>query len=233
MLCDSTLNKTTEMETKTVQKIDVSQFTPEQLKEMYEEARKRERNEKNKASEAYEGIRAAMLHGVRQKVKAVTSDVEALYDFVQGEADAFIETMSDYGKVRKGGQQSYQIQDGDFRLRIVSNRVKNFDERADVASARLIEFLQGWIKKTDKGSDDPMYQLGMLMLERNKQGDLDYKNISKLYQMEAKFNDATYSEIMDLFRESHTVESTATKYYFDEKDKNGVWQRIEPSFNRL
>lgn len=233
MLCGSTLNKTTEMETKTVQKIDVSQFTPEQLKEMYEEARKKERNEKNRATEAYEGIRAEVVHNIFRKVEAVTSDVEALHTYVQEETEAFKEVMADYGKLRKGGQLNFQIQDGNLRVRVTSQRVKNFDERADIAAARLIEFLQAWIEKTDKGADDPMYQLGMLMLERNKQGDLDYKNISKLYQMEAKFNDATYSEIMDLFRESHTVESNAVKFYFDKKDKNEVWQRIEPSFNRL
>ena len=27
------------------------------------------------------------------------------------------------------------------------------------------------------GTDDPMYQLGMTMIERNRQGDLDYKSV--------------------------------------------------------
>ena len=221
------------METKTVEKIDMSQFTPDQLKEMYEEARRRERNVKNREAEAYEAIRAEFLHNIFRVVRAVASDVEALHTYVGEETDFFIDVMADYGKLRKGGQRNYQIGDGKERVRIVSNKVKTFDERADIASSRLIEFLQEWIEKADNGTDNPMYQLGMLMLERNKQGDLDYKNISKLYQMEAKFNDATYSDIMDLFRESHTVESNATKYYFDEKDKNGVWNGIEISFNRL
>ena len=78
-----------------------------------------------------------------------------------------------------------------------------------------------------------MYQLAMTLLERNKYGDLDYKSVSKLYDLESKFNDPEYSAIMDLFKESNTVERTATNYYFEERDGRGVWRRIEISFNRL
>ena len=77
-----------------------------------------------------------------------------------------------------------------------------------------------------------MYQLAMTLLERNKQGDLDYKSISKLYELESRF-DAEYAEIMQLFKESNVVYKTATNYYFYKRDLNGVWRRIEPSFCRL
>ena len=72
----------------------------------------------------------------------------------------------------------------------------------------------------------------MTLLERNRQGDLDYKNISKLYEMEDRF-DEEYKSIMGLFRESHTVTKTAVNFYFWQRDKNGVWRRVEPSFCRL
>lgn len=217
----------------TTLKIDISKYSSEELKELLTQARANELREKNMRSEAYEGIRSEVVHSIFRKLEAVTGDVEAFHTFVEDETGSFRDVMNDYGKLRSSEQMSFQIQDGNMRIRVVSNKVKNFDERADIAAARLIEFLQDWIKKADKGSEDPMYQLGMLMLERNKQGDLDYKNISKLYQMEAKFNSAEYTEIMDMFRESHTVEGTAIKFYFDKKDGNGVWHRIEPSFNRL
>ena len=42
-----------------------------------------------------------------------------------------------------------------------------------------------------------MYQLAMSLLERNRQGDLDYKSISKLYELEDKFDDE-YKGIMEL-----------------------------------
>ena len=73
---------------------------------------------------------------------------------------------------------------------------------------------------------------GMTMIERNRQGDLDYKSVSKLYELEDRF-DSEYTEIMDLFRESNVVYKTAVNYYFHKRDENGVWHRIEPSFCRL
>lgn len=220
------------MET-TVQKVDIKQYTPAQLEVLLEQARENERREKNNRTEAYEAIKAELVHSVFRMVEAVTSDVEALHSYVEEETDAFKEVMEEYGKLKRPGQMSYTLRDGNYKIEVKSNNVKKFDERADIAASRLIEFLQDWIEKTDKGSEDPMYQLGMLMLERNKQGDLDYKNISKLYQMEPKFNDSTYTEIMDLFRESHCVDGTAIRYYFWKQDKHMVWHRIEPSFNRL
>jgi hypothetical protein len=73
----------------------------------------------------------------------------------------------------------------------------------------------------------------MTLIERNKYGDLDYKSISKLYDLEESFNSPEYSAIMALFREAHLVESTATNFYFWQKNHMGVWTKLEPSFNRL
>ena len=101
-----------------------------------------------------------------------------------------------------------------------------------MAAERLVEYLKRWVSLSDKGQDDPMYQLAMTLLERNNQGAFDYKNISRLYEMEARFDDE-YSSIMDLFRESNIVTKTAINYYFYRRDQDGVWRRIEPSFCRM
>ena len=95
-----------------------------------------------------------------------------------------------------------------------------------------MKYLQEYAKKTDKGTADPMYQLAMTLLERNKAGDLDYKSISKLYALEDKF-DSEYAEIMTLFKESNVVQKTALNYYFFQLNDKGVWTKIEPSFCRL
>ena len=100
------------------------------------------------------------------------------------------------------------------------------------AAERLVDYLKRYAMSRELGTDDPMYQLGMTMIERNRQGDLDYKSVSKLYELEDRF-DSEYTEIMDLFRESNVVYKTAVNYYFHKRDENGVWRRIEPSFCRL
>ncbi len=107
------------------------------------------------------------------------------------------------------------------------------DERADMAAERLIDYLKRYMERSEKGADDPMYQMAMTLLERNKMGDLDYKSISKLYELEDKF-DGEYADIMRLFKEANVVQRNAVNYYFWKRNPaNGVWMRVEPSFCRM
>jgi hypothetical protein len=214
-------------------KIDLSKISSADLEELLKKKREQERQVALTKREAYEGIRAELLFKVEQKVRAVTQDVKDLSDFIVSETGAFYEVMKEYGQLRKEGQMSFLIPSERFRLEAKTNKVKRFDERADIAASRLIEFLQDWIKNSEKGSDDPIYQLAMTLLERNKYGDLDYKSISKLYDLEQRFGNEEYSAIMQLFKESNIIEGTATNFYFWEKSDLGVWRKIEPSFNRM
>lgn len=195
--------------------------------------RKLLRDKEAQERDVYEALRADLVLSIEAKVLAVVEEVCALHKFIVDETTSFKEVMKEYGKLTRMGQKSFRIQEGDFRVEVISNKVKKFDERADIAADRLLEFLQAWIERADGGVDNPMYQLAMLLLERNKNGDLDYKSVSKLYDLEAKFMDDEYSEIMQLFKESNVIEGTAINYYFYKRDERGVWRKVEPSFNRL
>ena len=154
-------------------------------------------------------------------------------DWLTRETEAFTAVMREYGQVKSDEQRSYTITDGDFRLEVKSNRVKGFDERADMAAERLIDYLKRYMQASDKGADDPMYQMAMTLLERNKMGDLDYKSISKLYELEDKFDDE-YADIMRLFKEANVVQRNAVNYYFYRRNpETNVWLRVEPSFCRM
>ena len=192
------------------------------------------KNERINKRDAYEGLRGEFMHKVEGMLVNVTADVKGFKVWLRDESSAFVKLMREYGQVKTDEQKNYTITDGDFRLQISCNSVKGFDERADLAAERLVAFLKDYMKKSEKGTDDPMYQLAMTLLERNQAGDLDYKSISKLYELEDKFNDPEYSEIMKLFQESNVVQKNATNYYFWKRDKEtGVWRRIEPSFCRI
>lgn len=212
---------------------NINEMSVEELERVLAEKKKERKDNEIRKRQAYESIRAELIQKVKQKVHAVGGDVRGLFDFIESETGAFIEVMNEYGQVRRAGQSNFCISDDTFKIIIRTNNVKGFDERADIAATRLMEFLETWIKQKNDGVDNPMYQLAMTLLERNKYGDLDYKSISKLYDLETKFNDPEYSGIMQLFKESNTVERAATNYYFEERDARGVWRRIEISFNRL
>ncbi len=214
--------------------VDVSQLTEEQKDELLRQLNAQRKDARTLRREAYESLRADFMGKVKENLLNQVSEVKSFKQWLTRESEGFTGLMREYGQVRLDGQQSYTITEGDFRLDIKTNKVKSFDERADLAAERLVTFLKGYMEQSDKGADDPMYQLAMTLLERNQAGDLDYKSISKLYELEDKFKDAEYGEIMSLFKESNVVQKTATNYYFWQRSaETGVWTRLEPSFCRL
>lgn len=220
------------MET-TVKKVDLSTLSGEEKAALLAELQNEDKQSRQERRNTYEGLRAAFMQEVKAKVLLLTEEVQGFHKWLGDEVEGFTQVMKEYGQVKTSDQRSYTITDGDFRLEIKSNKVKGFDERADLAAERLIDYLKGYMKKSDKGADDPMYQMAMTLLERNKAGDLDYKSISKLYELEDRF-DEEYADIMRLFKEANVVQKNAVNYYFQKLNPaTNVWTRVEPSFCRL
>ena len=214
--------------------IDLSQMTAEEKKALLAQLNADASESRQAKRDAYEALRAEFMHRVEEFLLSVTADVKGFKGWLEKESEGFISVMRDYGQLKNADQRNYTITDGDFRLQVASNNVKGFDERADMAAERLVAYLKNYMQKSEKGQEDPMYQLAMTLLERNQRGDLDYKSISKLYELEDRFGDQEYKDIMTLFKESNVVQKTAVNYYFFRRHKEtGVWMRIEPSFCRL
>lgn len=214
--------------------IDLSQMTAEEKKALLAQLNADANESRQAKRDAYEGLRAEFMHRVEEFLVNVTADVKGFKQWLEKESEGFISVMRDYGQLKNADQRNYTITDGDFRLQVASNSVKGFDERADMAAERLVAYLKNYMQKSEKGQEDPMYQLAMTLLERNQRGDLDYKSISKLYELEDRFGDQEYKDIMTLFKESNVVQKTAVNYYFFRRHKEtGVWMRLEPSFCRL
>lgn len=207
-------------------------MSADERRQLLQELQQQEKEDRQARRDAYEGLRAEFMHDVKNKLFPVVEDVKAFRDWIEKETGAFRDTMRDYGRLRREDQSSFTIVEDDMKVEVKSNKVKTFDERADMAAEHLVDYLKRYAMSRELGTDDPMYQLAMTMLERNRQGDLDYKSVSKLYELEGRF-DAEYTEIMNLFRESNVVYKTAVNYYFHRRDANGVWRRVEPSFCRL
>ena len=214
-------------------KLDIRSMSKEQRAELLAQLNAQVKQDRVERRETYEALRGQFMQEVLGRVTEITSNVQGFRQWLDDETAAFTKIMKEYGQVKSGDQRSYTVVDGDFRLEIKSNKVKGFDERADMAAERLIDYLRRYMQNSEKGADDPMYQMAMTLLERNKAGDLDYKSISKLYELEDKFDDE-YADIMRLFKEANVVQRNATNFYFWRRNpENGVWVRLEPSFCRL
>ena len=213
--------------------VDLSKLTPQEKADLLRKLSEDQKVEASRKKEAYEGLRMETLHRIKTSVYKYMEEGKQFKQWLAGESEAFFSIMKDYGKLKREDQLGFTLQDDAFKFQVKGNRVKGFDERADIAEKRLVEFLKDWVKNSEKGTSDPMYKLCMKMLQRNESGDLDYKSISYLYELESDFNSAEYSEIMSLFRESNVVEKSVINFYFEEKDKYNNWRKLEPSFNRI
>ena len=215
--------------------MDISKLSKEEKAELLRKLKEEEKTESIRRKETYEALRHQFMFDVESKLMPVVNDVQGFYDWIVGESKAFRNVMREYGQLRmRQGEETATFFSSRRELQTGGKKQQGekFDERADLAAERLIDYLKNYIAHSEKGVDDPMYQMAMTLLERNRQGDLDYKSISKLYELESRF-DEEYAAIMQLFKESNVVYKTATNYYFHKRDENGVWRRIEPSFCRL
>lgn len=213
--------------------MDISNLSPKERAELLRQLNEEKKAEDIRRKDAYESIRTKFLSDVKQRLMRHVQDCMDFKEWLRGEAESFMEVLKEYGKLKRDEQLGFTVVDEDFKVQMKGCRIKKFDERADVAEKRLVDFLNAWIEKTDSGAKNPMYKLAMSMIQRNEVGDLDYKSISRLYELEEDFNDPEYTEIMSLFRESNTVEGSRISFYFEQKDKYNNWSQIEPSFNRM
>lgn len=211
---------------------ELKKMTAQERKELFKQLEAEEKQERVAKRETYETLRSELLKQVESRLQTLTEEVADFKLWLDGECRAFKQVMNEYGQLRSEEQRSFTIVSKDFKLEVLSHKVKGFDERANIAANRLTEYLKGYIQRTESGKNDPMYQLAMTLLEKDKAGNFDYKSISKLYTLEDKF-DSEYSEIMHLFKESNIIQGTSLNYYFSRLDENGVWRKIEPSFCRL
>ena len=116
-------------------------YTTEELEAILAERKEQKRQQELARRDAYEAIRAQLVLETQRAVKATIEAVKGLSDFCQKNVLPFREILSEYGQLRMVAQMSFTIQEGDFRVEVRSNKVKKFDERADAAATRLIEFL--------------------------------------------------------------------------------------------
>lgn len=211
----------------------IAGLSPEEKAALLGELKTATTTEKQRQKEAYESLRADFITQIKTRFSAYLKHGTDFKKWLRTESEGFFEVLKDYGQLKRGDQMGFVLADDTFRFNVKGSKVKGFDERADIAEKRLTEFLREWVKNKEDGTKNPMYKLAMMMIQRNEAGDLDYKSISRLYELEDDFDDREYSEIMQLFKESNTVEGTAIYFYFEERDQNGKFRRVEPSFNRL
>jgi translation initiation factor IF-2 len=213
--------------------MDIDKLSTKERDSLLRALSAKKKQEETAKRKNYQRIRARFISSVEKRLRKYVKDGQTFKRWLRDEAETYYNTLKEYGELKRDEQLGFTVNNDTFRIQVKGNRVKRFDERADIAEKRLIDYLSDWIKQRGDSESNPIYKLAMSLLQRNEYGDLDYKSISRLYELEPDFNDTEYTEIMQLFRESNTVEGTIIRFYFEEKDDMNEWRRIEPSFNQI
>ena len=161
------------------QSVDIKSLSKEQRAALMAQLQQEEKEDRIARRETYEALRGEFMHEVKTNVLEMVNAVTGFRGWLEKEADAFTKVMKEYGQVKSDEQRSYTITDGDFRLEVKSNKVKGFDERADMAADRLIDYLKRFhqdypgvrIKVTNSTS------MGCVELLENRQVDLIVSNL--------------------------------------------------------
>ena len=213
--------------------MDIDKLSTKEREALLHALSAKKKQEETARRKNYQKMRTRFISSVEKRLRKYVKDGQAFKSWLRDEAESYYKALKEYGELKRDDQLGFTANNDTFRIQVKGNRVKRFDERADIAEKRLIDYLSKWIKQRGDGERNPIYKLAMSLLQRNEYGDLDYKSISRLYELEEDFNDTEYTEIMQLFRESNTVEGNVIRFYFEEKDELNKWKRIEPSFNQI
>ena len=213
--------------------MDIDKLSTKEREALLHALSAKKKQEETARRKNYQKMRTRFISSVKKRLRKYVKDGQAFKSWLRDEAESYYKALKEYGELKRDEQLGFTVNNDTFRIQVKGNRVKRFDERADIAEKRLIDYLSKWIKQRGDGERNPIYKLAMSLLQRNEYGDLDYKSISRLYELEEDFNDTEYTEIMQLFRESNTVEGNVIRFYFEEKDELNKWKRIEPSFNQI
>ena len=213
--------------------MDIDKLSTKEREALLHALSAKKKQEETARRKNYQKMRTRFISSVEKRLRKYVKDGQAFKSWLRDEAESYYKALKEYGELKRDEQLGFTVNNDTFRIQVKGNRVKRFDERADIAEKRLIDYLSKWIKQRGDGERNPIHKLAMSLLQRNEYGDLDYKSISRLYELEEDFNDTEYTEIMQLFRESNTVEGNVIRFYFEEKDELNKWKRIEPSFNQI
>ena len=116
--------------------MDISKLSKEEKAELLRKLKEEEKTESIQRKETYEALRHQFMFDMESKLMPVVNDVQGFYDWIVGESKAFRNVMREYGQLRmRQGEETatFSVVDGNFKLEVKSNKVKSFDERADLA----------------------------------------------------------------------------------------------------
>lgn len=204
----------------------------EQLEALLAQKRKAEETRKRREREAYE-------KNVDEKITTIVEKAIGksglLYDFYKESIrtlEELREKLNQYGEIKSTSKGGFQRKSADGRYKVIYKyaTICDWDERSLKAEELLKDFLKDVVKKRDQA----LFDIIISLIEKNKDGKLEYSRIQTLYSHEGKFDDPRWKEAIRLFKES--FRATGSKYRLDfyvRNDATGKYDQIPLNFSNF
>ncbi|HEY5508417.1 MAG TPA: DUF3164 family protein [Paludibacter sp.] len=218
------------MENNAVKTVD--QMTTEELQAYLAERRKDELDQLNKNRGEYEKYIEVNTSRLVRKAIKLNSILTTFFDNSTKTLTEMREKLNEYGAIRANSKGGFHVKtlDGQYKLVYRYSTSCDWDERADKAEELLKDFLGDVVKKRDKD----LFKVIMGLLEKNKEGKLEYGRIQTLYAQEATFDDPRWVEALRLFKESfRPVDSKMRLEFYKRSEVSQKWEPITLNLSSL
>ena len=141
------------------------------------------------------------------------------------ELDGLREKLNEYGEIKSNSKGGFHLKTKDGKGKIVYkySTLCDWDERSVKAEELLKDFLSDVVKKKNKEH----FELIMGLLEKNKEGKLEYSRMQTLYSRENLFTDPRWMEAIRLFKESfRPISSKMRLEFYKRNETSGKWELV-------
>ncbi|MGR3790064.1 DUF3164 family protein [Flavobacterium sp. TN-1] len=215
----------------TEETIDISKMSVAELEAFLRKKKDKEVKQLAKEKETYERERDEKAQTMVRTAKAFFKELSEFKQYCHIEMEDQANKLANYGKIRGNSKGGFSISDTNDTVKVTRRRDTEpvWDERSNKAVELIKDFLSDSIKKRDLD----MYEILMSFLERNENGDLEYKRVMDLYKHEDKFNDPRWKEGLRLIKESFSNHLKGYGYEFKFKNESGKWENVILNFSSL
>ncbi|NDW10478.1 DUF3164 family protein [Dysgonomonas sp. 520] len=203
----------------------IDQLSTEELEALLAKKKKEETDRKKKEREVYEQKVNSMVMTIVANAIRLHKDMRLFHSETTDRLVEMRNLLNQYGEIKSTSKGGFQRVTDDGKSKIVYkySTICDWDERAEKAESLLRDFLKDFVKKRDI----KMYNIISALLERNKEGNLEYSRIQSLYSHENEFDDPRWKEAIRLFKESfRAVDSKMRIEVYKRSDQSQKWELI-------
>jgi len=207
---------------------DLANLTTEELEALLAQRKKEEKERERKEREAYEKFIDDKTSQVVREAMGLHNHMTNFHNKTIKDLEAMREKLNQYGAIKstsKGGFMR-KTKDGNYKVIYRYTSRGDWDERGEKAEGLLKDFLSDFVKKRDL----KMYKVVSALLERNKEGKLEYSRMQSLYALENEFDDPRWKEAIRLFKEGFKPTDSKMRIEIHKRNEtSGKWEPV--SFN--